>query len=110
MNNTTKFAKPPTTFQEQIALLKSRGMVINDVLKAEIFLMQVNYYRFCGYALHYEIFQNGKRSHQYKTGTHFEDVCLLCEFDSKLRNLLFSAIEPIEVAFRTTVCHEIAIA
>lgn len=109
MNNTIKFAKPPTTFKQQITRLTSRGMVISDISKAENFLTQVNYYRFCGYALHYEIFVNGIRSHQYKAGTCFEDVCLLCEFDSKLRNLLFLAIEPIEVAFRTTVCHEMAI-
>ena len=29
-----KFAKPPTTFQEQVDLLKSRGLIINDSEKA----------------------------------------------------------------------------
>ena len=29
-----KFAKPPTSFQEQVDLLKSRGVIINDSEKA----------------------------------------------------------------------------
>ena len=44
-----KYKKPPLTFAQQVDLLKNRGLIVNDVEKAEKFLSQVNYYRFSGY-------------------------------------------------------------
>jgi abortive infection bacteriophage resistance protein len=110
MNNRTPFKKPPTTPAQQVALLCSRGMIVSDIAQAESFLTKVNYYRFCGYALHFEVMQNGIRTHQYKPDVRFEDVCMLYEFDSELRTILFSSIEHIEVAFRTAICLEMALA
>jgi abortive infection bacteriophage resistance protein len=95
--------------EEQIKLLQSRGMHIEDFEEAAHFLSTVNYYRFCGYALHYEIFQNRTRTHQYKAGTTFRQVVYLHEFDSKFRTLLFSCIEHIEIAFRTAICLELSL-
>lgn len=109
MSNRIFFAKPPLTPAQQMALLVSRGMQVSNSNVAETFLTRVNYYRFCGYALHFELFNNGIRTHQYKSRVQFEDVCSLYEFDSELRTLLFSAIEHIEVAFRTAVCLEMAL-
>jgi abortive infection bacteriophage resistance protein len=74
-----------------------------------LFYPHIVIYRFCGYALHFEIIDDKrKRTHQYKDGTRFEDVISLCQFDSKLRNLLLKNIEPIEIAFRTAICLEMA--
>jgi len=44
-----KFAKPPTTFQEQVDLLKSRGLIINDPNKALQNISRINYYRLSSY-------------------------------------------------------------
>jgi abortive infection bacteriophage resistance protein len=76
-------------------------MIIHDKYFATNFLNKVSYYRFVGYALHYEIFEDRKRTHKYKKDTTFENVVDLYYFDDKLRTILFDAITHIEVAFRT---------
>ncbi|MBW7863380.1 MAG: Abi family protein [Candidatus Hydrogenedentes bacterium] len=103
------FSKPPLTLSGQIALLKSRGMQVDDDLAAENVLLRLNYYRFSGYALHFEIFQDGQRTHNFKPGTLFDDVVNLYEFDTRLRALLFCYIEPVEVAFRAVLCYELSL-
>lgn len=102
------FTKPPLSLSEQVALLESRGMEIPDQGFAEDTLLRLNYYRFSGYALHYEVFENRQRTHQFKPGTTFGQVVELYEFDTRLRTLLFRYIEPVEVAFRAAVCYELA--
>lgn len=39
-----KFEKPPLTYKEQIELLKSRGLIFDDELKAELQLSNVSYF------------------------------------------------------------------
>ena len=45
------YAKPYLTIDEQIDLLVSRGLRINDRLVARDLLTGVNYYRLTGYAI-----------------------------------------------------------
>ncbi len=104
-----KYSAPPTTIQQQLELLRQRGLVINDFASAEAFLNKVGYYRFAGYALHFEEFRDRKRTHTYKSGSSFTDVVSLYKFDSALRRLLFSAIENIEIAFRSQLCLKLAL-
>jgi len=40
-----QFTKPPMTFDEQVAQLESRGMVIGDKDRAKRYLSHLNYYR-----------------------------------------------------------------
>lgn len=100
------FNKPPLSVEKQVELLSSRGVLINNLESAVRFLGDVNYYRFSGYALYYEIFKNGERTHTFKPGTKFEWIQNIYWFDSELRSVLFEAIEPVEIAFRTTICLE----
>ncbi len=83
-------------------------MQIPDQGFAEDTLLRLNYYRFSGYALHFEVFRNRERTHQFKRGTTFDQVVRLYEFDTRLRALLFRYIEPIEVAFRAALCYELS--
>jgi abortive infection bacteriophage resistance protein len=48
------YQKPWLSFPEQIALLQSRGMVVDDVQAAVEFLQHVNYYRFSGFCVAFE--------------------------------------------------------
>jgi abortive infection bacteriophage resistance protein len=84
-------------------------MLIHDEAQAREALLRINYYRFSGYALHFEVHINGQRTHTFKEGTTFDAVINLYEFDTRLRALLFSYIEPVEVAFRTALCYELSI-
>lgn len=97
MSEKTCFKKPVLSLDEQVALLISRGMTVKNEESAMSFLRDVNYYRFSGYAIYYEIFQDGQRTHVFKPGTEFEKVKNIYWFDSELRSILFQAIEPIEI-------------
>jgi len=101
-----QFNKPATTFDDQIKLLESRGMVFGNKETAKYYLSHLNYYRIGAYWLHYE---TDHGSHSFKHGTRFEDVVTLYVFDRELRLLVMDAIERIEVSVRTHLAYELAL-
>ena len=48
------FNKPATTYDEQVALLQSRGMQLDDTAAAPFQLQHLNYYRLGAYWLPFE--------------------------------------------------------
>ena len=92
--------KPPTTYKQQIEKLRSRGCIITDEKQAEFILSKVNYYRLTAYFLPFK-----KSDETYIAGTDFNTVYQIYEFDRKIRNLLFLAIEEIEVNLRSTLAY-----
>ena len=84
-------------------------MVVSEPEYAAEFLAFFNYYRFSGYALHFEHFEHGQRTHSFKADTTFEKVVRLCEFDSELRSFFFPLLEKIEIAVKTVLCAELAL-
>ncbi len=94
--------KSPTTFEEQLNLLRERGLIVEDNESALMVLRRMNYYRFTAYALTFKI---GDR---FKANTTFNLLYRHYEFDMELRILLLEIIEPIEIAFRTHVSYQIA--
>ncbi len=99
------FNKPPTTYAEQVALLKTRGMVIADTNQAAFSLQHINYYRLCSYWLPFE--QN-RTTHQFYPNVRLEDVISLYNFDRQLRLLVLDGIELIEVSVRAQWAYQIA--
>ena len=51
---TGPFAKAALTLEEQIALLRSRGLEIEDVQYATACLRNIGYYRLSGYSLPFQ--------------------------------------------------------
>lgn len=92
------FEKKPTTLQEQIEILKSRGLNVVDENFAEHYLSHVSYYRLGEY---WYSMQSDKEKHIFKEGSKFSDVIHLYEFDRELKILLFDVIERIEISLRT---------
>jgi len=103
------YTKPPLSISEQVELLDSRGLIIGNKAKAEHYLSFISYYRLSGYAIAFEKINQGKREHQFKPGTTFEDILYLYNFDRLLRLLVMDAIERIEVAVRTQICLKLAL-
>lgn len=82
-------------------------MIIDDEKHAAAFLAYCSYYRFCGYALHFEeLSPAGERTHRYKSGTSFAAVEKIYHFDSALRRLIFHDTSLIEIDFRGTLGNE----
>lgn len=106
------YAKPFLTIEQQIALLKSRGLVITNEDKAKACLRRIGYYRLSGY-LH--SFRESKRFTDsrgssiktildtYRPGTDLQTIVDLYVFDKKLRMLMLDALERIEIAVRVEV-------
>jgi abortive infection bacteriophage resistance protein len=98
-----EYKKKPLTYSEQVDLLVSRGLTIEDRAEAEKFLSQVNYYRFSAYRLPFEI-----REHQFKPGTTFEQIRALYDFDRCLRFLIDEALELVEIYIRSLTAHQLS--
>jgi abortive infection bacteriophage resistance protein len=95
--------KKVTTIDEQISILRDRGMIISDEEKAKETLLDIGYFRLGFYCFPFEndYPKKDSRTHAYVTGTKFEDVVMLYYFDCDLRNVLMRYINRIEINFRT---------
>ena len=103
-----KYTKPPLTYEQQLTLLKNRGLIIDDEDRAERLLSHISYYRLSAYMLPFKILDNGNFLDQFKEGTCWDDVYNLYLFDRKLRLLVFDAIERIEVSIRTQITYQLS--
>ena len=101
MSHLIPFAKSYKTSADLVALLQSRGLVIDNPHKAEHYLDNIGYYRLSAYM--HPLLKNPKSAHQYKNGASFKQVMMLYRFDKKLRMLIFNEIEKIEIAIRRAV-------
>lgn len=98
------------TVDEQIVLLRERGMVIDDEEKAKEILFDIGYYRLGFYWFPFEKTYPCKesRNHIFKEGTKLCDVVELYYFDFDLRNLLMRYVNRIEINFRTFLIYHVS--
>lgn len=122
-----KTVKSHKSYDQQLELLKKRGMIISDDEWAIKKLKQVGYYRLSGYWYRYrsltESFpqqsqsklravskpsqRNFKRDDTFVPNTTFEKVNSLYLFDCELRILLFEGIARIENYIRSVIAYTI---
>ncbi len=100
-------AKFATDIEEQITLLESRGMTINDKEKAKECLLDIGYFRLGFYWFPFEESYPRKvnRTHKFKEGTSFDYVIQLYYFDCDLRNIFLKYINRVEINFRTKLIY-----
>lgn len=90
------------TIEEQISILKSRGLAIPDEEEAFVFLQHNNYYRVSGYSL-------TLRDHDtFYTSATFQNIIDIYEFDHELRHILLKYIEIIEITVKSVYSYEFA--
>lgn len=107
----TEIKKLATTFANQISILESRGVVVNDHDKAEEILSDIGYYRLGFYFFPFEKtypFLDSRRKHEVLENTKFEDAVALYYYDFDLRNIINKYLSRIEVAIRTTIIYELS--
>lgn len=97
-----RYTKQPTDITTQLAMLKLRGLIVNDEDMALRQLASISYFRLASY---WKTFETDESTHQFSDGTCLEEVVSLYTFDKKLRSIIFSAIQDIEVALRTRIIH-----
>lgn len=99
------------TYRQQLNILRSRGMLINKgsqgsrvmrILECENYYNVINGYK--------EPFLASKATATtdeiYKTGTTFDEVFALYNFDRELRNIYLKFLLKIENTFKTVIAHE----
>ncbi|MBY7704565.1 Abi family protein [Vibrio harveyi] len=93
------------TFEQQIEILKSRGLVIEDNQQVIEILKQENYYNIInGYK---DLFLNDNKNNKecFKNGTTFDEIYSLFLFDRELRSIILKYILLFERDFKTIMSY-----
>ncbi|AMR27491.1 hypothetical protein A0257_10550 [Hymenobacter psoromatis] len=98
-----RYTKPALPLPQQIALLQSRGLIVENVGQAERDLARLSYYRLAAYFLAFQT--PNDPTHRFRAGTTFAQTVRLYEFDEVLRFLVFRATGVIEVALRAQLAY-----
>lgn len=102
----TNYIKIPKSFEDQLKLLKKRGLDIPNEEKAKKVLQNISYNRLSAYW--YPLLDNPKDEEIFKPNSSFETAFHFYQFDSELRILIFHSIEQIEIAFRTQLIYHLS--
>ena len=97
-------ANGPTTFEQQLALLESRGLSVSDRTLALHRLAHANYFRLNCYR--HPFLSAG--SDTFLPGTRFDGLWEIYRFDHLFRILMLDAIERCEISFRTQWAYVLA--
>ena len=99
------------SYRQQLNILRSRGMVIGKgsqgsrvmrILERENYYNVINGYK----ELFLDVKATPNTDETYKTGTTFNEVYALYNFDRELRNIYLKYILKIENTFKTVISHE----
>ena len=90
------------TIDEQLEILKSRGLIIEDESIAKEFLLYNNYYRVSGYSL------TLRKNDIFYESTTFQNIIDIYNFDHEFRHIILKYIEKIEVKFKSIYAYEFA--
>lgn len=92
--------KPALTIDEQISLLKQRGMDISNDALAEEFLRNNNYYRMNIY-----FHKLMDQPNHFPIHTNFERIINIYKNDIFLRQCCLTILEPIEITIKTNIAY-----
>lgn len=88
------------TIDEQLEILKSRGLIVEDESIAKEFLLYNNYYRISGYSL------TLREKDIFHELTTFKNIMDIYNFDYEFRHIILKYIEKIEVKFKSIYAYE----
>lgn len=113
--NMSTYNKPYLTFDQQLELVRSRGLEVTNESVALEYLRRLGYYRLSGYWYPFRQLiplkpnasksDKPRRSDDFMPGAKFQDAVELYVFDKRLRLLILDAIERLEVAFRVDIAY-----
>jgi len=95
--------KPYLTYQEQINLLRERGMQISNEDYAIRYLHNYNYFHLNPY---FKILLD--TNDKFKPTTNFEDVTSMLHLDIRFKEVLWLYLQRIELKFKTSIAHSLA--
>ncbi|NBK19006.1 hypothetical protein D1157_10420 [Anaerotruncus sp. X29] len=96
---TTGISKPFKSLEDQVDLLESRGLIIDDRDMALEYLQRINYYKISAYSL------TLRKNDTFYKNIHFSNIIELYDFDNDFRlNYLKYSIH-VETAFKSYIAY-----
>lgn len=95
-----------TDLNQQITILLSRGMIINDYASAKDCLSRKNYYNLINGTKDFILDKNNTKHECYKSGINFDEVFSIYDFGEKLRSIFLKFILIAENELRTHIAYE----
>ena len=86
-------AKVFKTLEEQVEILQSKGLIINDIPETKDILLRENYFFISGYRM---LFMESQENKKFLPGTTFDELYSMFQFDRHVRNILFKNLLIIE--------------
>ena len=93
------------TIDEQIEILKQRGLVIGDIEKTRQILLRENYFFINGYR---HLFMNSWKDVNFIPGTTFEELYAMFVFDRKERNIFFKNLLIVENNIKSLISYQLS--
>lgn len=93
------------SIDEQIEILESKGLIIEDKEKAKDQLLRENYFFISGYR---HMFMRGNKDKLFIEGTRFEELYATFIFDRKLRNIMFKYILVVENNIKSIISYQLS--
>jgi abortive infection bacteriophage resistance protein len=90
------------TIEEQIEILKKRGLNIKDEKQAEKFLLENNYYRVSGYSL------TLRKNDVFYKSAEFQNIIDIYSFDEGFRAALMMSLERAEIKIKSLYAYYFA--
>ena len=93
------------TLDEQVEILKNKGLVIDNVDYAKEILLRENYFFLNGYR---HLFMKSSDNSMYIPGTKIEELSSLFLFDRKIRNIFFKNILIVENNVQSIISYQLS--
>ena len=93
------------TIQEQIGILESKGLIIDDYLFTEDILIRENYFFISGYR---HLFLKSPKDRNFIKGTTFRELYALFNFDRQVRNIVFKNLLIIENNLKSIISYQLS--
>lgn len=98
-------AKVFKTLEEQISILKDKGLLINDDNYVKEILLRENYFFIMGYR---HLFLKHDIERNFKDGTTFEELYSLFVFDRMFRNIIFKNLLIVENNYKSIFAYTLS--
>ena len=93
------------TINEQVEILKNKGLIIEDEISVKETLLRENYFFIMGYR---HVFMTSPKERKFIPGTTFDEVYSLFTFDRNFRNIIFKNVLVIENQLKSVISYQLS--
>ncbi len=93
------------TIDEQVEILKNKGLIIEDENEAKELLLRENYFFINGYR---HLLMNSTKDKTFVVGSTFRELYSIFLFDRNIRNIIFKNILVIENQLKSTISYQLS--